>query len=132
MTRTVSGPPGAKPFRMTEQAYLILLSLTPEPLHGYAVIQAVAQLSDGATALGAGTLYGNLDRLSGAGLVEPSGDEVVDGRLRRYYRITDDGRRAAEQETARLRELAARAQKALDGRGTAARPTSGRLAGGLA
>lgn len=126
------GLPGGKPFRMTEQAYLILLSLTPEPLHGYAVIQAVADLSDGATALGAGTLYGNLDRLAGAGLVEPSGEEVVDGRLRRYYRVTDDGRRTAEQETVRLRELAARAQRALDARGKPARPTSGRLAGGLA
>lgn len=127
-----SSPPRGKPFRMTEQAYLILLALTPEPLHGYAVIQAVADLSDGATALGAGTLYGNLDRLTGAGLVEPAGEEVVDGRLRRYYRITDDGRRVAEQETVRLRELAARAQKALDKRSTTARPTSGRLAGGLA
>ena len=132
MTPAVGGPRGAKPFRMTEQAYLILLSLTPEPLHGYAVIQAVAELSDGATTLGAGTLYGNLDRLSGAGLVEPSGEEVVDGRLRRYYRITDDGRRAAEQETARLRGLAARAQKALDRQDAPTRPTSGRLAGGLA
>jgi DNA-binding PadR family transcriptional regulator len=132
MARTASGPIGAKPFRMTEQAYLILLALTPEPLHGYAVIQSVADLSDGATALGAGTLYGNLDRLTGAGLVEPAGEEVVDGRLRRYYRITDDGRHAAEQETARLRELAARAQQALDRRGRAARPTSGRLAGGMA
>jgi len=132
MPSATNGPARAKPFRMTEQAYLILLSLTPEPLHGYAVIQAVAELSDGATALGAGTLYGNLDRLCGAGLVEPAGEEVVDGRLRRYYRITDDGRRVAEQETARLRELSARAQKALDARGTTARPTSGRLAGGLA
>ncbi|GAA3224330.1 PadR family transcriptional regulator [Oerskovia jenensis] len=132
MPTATSGPAGGKSFRMTEQAYLILLSLTPEPLHGYAVIQAVAGLSDGATALGAGTLYGNLDRLSGAGLVEPAGEEVVDGRLRRYYRITDDGRHAAEQETDRLRALAARAQKALEQRGTAPRPTSGRLAGGLA
>jgi DNA-binding PadR family transcriptional regulator len=131
MARTASGPIGGKPFRMTEQAYLILLALTPEPLHGYAVIQSVADLSDGATALGAGTLYGNLDRLTGAGLVEPSGEEVVDGRLRRYYRITDDGRHAAEQETARLRDLAARAQQALDARGVR-RPTTGRLAGGLA
>jgi DNA-binding PadR family transcriptional regulator len=47
-------------------------------------------LSDGATKLGAGTLYGLLDRMCDAGLVEASGEEVVDGRLRRYYRLTDE------------------------------------------
>ncbi|MEK8226169.1 hypothetical protein NKG05_08990 [Oerskovia sp. M15] len=124
MPTATSSPPSGKPFRMTEQAYLILLALTPEPLHGYAVIRAVAELSDGATALGPHAV-----RKPGPPLGrEPRrtlGEEVVDGRLRRYYRITDDGRRVAEQETVRLRELAARAQKALDRRDAAARPTSG-------
>lgn len=110
------------PFRMTEQAYLVLLALSGEPLHGYAVIRSVRDLSDGRTRLGAGTLYGNLDRLVAAGLVEPTGEEVVDGRLRRYYRATDDGRRAARVETLRLAELAERARRSLSrgaGRGAA-------------
>ncbi|WP_241005687.1 PadR family transcriptional regulator [Cellulosimicrobium sp. SL-1] len=110
------------PFRMTEQAYLVLLALSGEPLHGYAVIRSVRDLSDGRTRLGAGTLYGNLDRLVAAGLVEPTGEEVVDGRLRRYYRATDDGRRAARAETLRLAELAERARRSLTrgaGRGAA-------------
>ncbi|MFJ2518172.1 PadR family transcriptional regulator [Cellulosimicrobium cellulans] len=111
-----SSPPA---FRMTEQAYLVLLSLSAEPRHGYAVIQAVRELSDGRTRLGAGTLYGNLDRLVAAGLVEPTGEEVVDGRLRRYYRATDDGRRAARAETLRLAELAERARRSLERHGTA-------------
>jgi DNA-binding PadR family transcriptional regulator len=104
---------------MTEQAYLVLLSLSTEPRHGYAVIQAVRELSDGRTRLGAGTLYGNLDRLVAAGLVEPTGEEVVDGRLRRYYRATDDGRRAARAETLRLAGLAERARRSLESRGPA-------------
>lgn len=62
----------------------MLLALTPEPLHGYAVISAVKELSAGRTVLAAATLYGNLDRLAAAGLVEPAGESVVDGRLRRY------------------------------------------------
>ncbi|MHA7619404.1 PadR family transcriptional regulator [Cellulosimicrobium cellulans] len=110
------------PFRMTEQAYLVLLALSGGPLHGYAVIRSVRDLSDGRTRLGAGTLYGNLDRLVAAGLVEPTGEEVVDGRLRRYYRATDDGRRAARAETLRLAELAERARRSLTrgaGRGAA-------------
>jgi DNA-binding PadR family transcriptional regulator len=111
---------------MTEQAYLVLLALTGEPRHGYAVIQAVRELSDGRTRLGAGTLYGNLDRLVAGGLVEPTGEEIVDGRLRRYYRATDDGRRAARAETVRLADLAERARRSL------ARTTSSGRADGLA
>ncbi|WP_454041752.1 PadR family transcriptional regulator [Cellulosimicrobium sp. Marseille-Q8652] len=100
-------------FRMTEQSYLVLLALVAERRHGYAVIQAVRELSDGRTRLGAGTLYGNLDRLVAAGLVEAVGEEVVDGRLRRYYRATDDGRRAARAETVRLAELTEQARRSL-------------------
>ncbi len=105
---------------MTEQAYLVLLSLAEGPRHGYAIVQAVLGLSDGATRLGAGTLYGLLDRLGTAGMVEPAGEEVVDGRLRRYYRLTEQGSAAALAETARLRALARRARGAL-----AARPALG-------
>ena len=99
-------------FRMTEQAYLVLLSLADKPRHGYGIVQAVVTLSDGATRLGAGTLYGLLDRMGGAGLIEASGEEVVDGRLRRYYRLTDVGSAAAAAETARLRALVRRARSA--------------------
>ena len=120
------------PFRMTEQAYLVLLALTPEPLHGYAVITAVRELSGGRTKLAAATLYGNLDRLADAGLVEPAGESVVDGRLRRYYRITDDGRRAAEAETERLAALAERARQALRRPSPRGGGTATGLAGGLA
>ncbi|WP_024286031.1 PadR family transcriptional regulator [Cellulomonas sp. KRMCY2] len=98
---------------MTEQAYLVLLSLVDQPRHGYGIVQAVVDLSAGATALGAGTLYGLLDRLGGAGLVEPSGEEVVDGRLRRYYRLTEAGTAAVATETARLHALTRRAQSVL-------------------
>jgi len=108
MKRTVGGE-----FRMTEQAYLVLLALAGEPRHGYAVIQGVRELSGGRTRLGAGTLYGNLDRLVAAGLVEAAGEEVVDGRLRRYYRATGEGRRVARAETVRLAELAERARRSL-------------------
>lgn len=99
--------------RMTEQGYLVLLSLAEQPRHGYGIVGAVLELSDGATKLGAGTLYGVLDRMSIAGLVAASGEEVVDGRLRRYYRLTDDGSAAVVAETARLRALTRRAKSVL-------------------
>jgi DNA-binding PadR family transcriptional regulator len=99
--------------RLTEQVYLVLLALADEPRHGYGVVQEVRALSDDAVRLGAGTLYGILDRLATAGYTEASGEVVVDGRLRRYYRLTPDGRAALTAETARLRALAARAERRL-------------------
>lgn len=102
-------------FRMTEQSYLVLLALSSGPLHGYGVIRSVREVSGGRTVLAAATLYGVLDRLVAAGMVEAAGEEVVDGRLRRYYRVTDDGRRAAREETERLAALAARGRDALRG-----------------
>lgn len=98
---------------MTEQTYLVLLALAGGPRHGYGIVRAVRDLSGDSVRLGAGTLYGVLDRLAAAGMVEPSGEEVVDGRLRRYYRITDAGTAAAGAEAARLAELARRGSAVL-------------------
>ena len=109
-------------FRITEQSYLVLLALAEEPRHGYGVVQAVLTLSDGGVRLGAGTLYGILDRLVAAGYTQASGEVVVDGRLRRYYRLTDAGHDALTTETLRLRALARRAQRVL---GAAPRPALG-------
>jgi DNA-binding PadR family transcriptional regulator len=48
-----------------------------------------------------GTLYGVLDRLVAEGLVEPDREEIANGRLRRFYRLTDSGRDALAAEAAR-------------------------------
>jgi DNA-binding PadR family transcriptional regulator len=52
--------------------------------------------------LAAGTLYAALDRLTDGGLVEVCGEEIVDGRARRYYRLTDRGRQALRAEAERM------------------------------
>ncbi|MBG0565991.1 PadR family transcriptional regulator [Actinoplanes aureus] len=88
---------------MREPTFWILTALAPEARHGYGVIQEVARLSGGRVALQAGTLYAALDRLAALGLVEPDREETVDGRPRRYYRLTSDGASALDAETARLR-----------------------------
>ena len=105
-------------FRMSEQVYYVLLSLAEEPRHGYGIVQAVKAMSDGRVRLGAGTLYGILDRLVEAAYAEASGEIVVDGRLRRYYRLTPDGMAALAAETARLTDLASLARRVI-----AARPS---------
>src|ERR1700758_4931236 len=76
---------------MQEPTFLILTALAAGPQHGYAIIADAERISGGVTRLQPGTLYMALDRLRSAGLVEPDREEVADGRLRRYYRLTDDG-----------------------------------------
>lgn len=94
-----------------EPTFLILTALAVRPQHGYGVIQEVGALSDGRVRLRAGTLYAALDRLVGEGLVERDREEVVNGRLRQYYRLTDPGAQALTAEVDRQRanvEIASR------------------------
>ncbi|ADL47653.1 PadR family transcriptional regulator [Micromonospora aurantiaca (nom. illeg.)] len=93
----------ATPTPLREPTFLILTALAREPMHGYGIISDVAALSGGRLALRPGTLYGALDRLTDEGLVERDHEEVVEGRLRRYYRLTEAGRSVLTAETERLR-----------------------------
>jgi DNA-binding PadR family transcriptional regulator len=101
---------------LQEPTFLILTALASGPLHGYGVIQEVSRLSDGRVVLRPGTLYGALDRLTEQGQVVADREEVVDGRLRRYYRLTDDGATTLEAEAQRLADNAAEARRRLRGR----------------
>jgi DNA-binding PadR family transcriptional regulator len=88
---------------MQEPTFLILAALAEGPTHGYGVIRAVDTLSHGEVVLRPGTLYGALDRLAEQGLVEVDREQAVDGRLRRYYRLTDGGAAALAVQVKRLR-----------------------------
>lgn len=86
----------------------ILLSLVDGERHGYAIMQDVAERTDGAVRLGPGTLYGALKRLLDGGLVEEGGERAdpgVDDQRRRYYRLTAFGLAAARAEARRLEDL---------------------------
>ncbi|WP_221327149.1 PadR family transcriptional regulator [Actinoplanes sp. L3-i22] len=107
------------PDPMREPTFLILTALADEPRHGYGLITEVDRLSDGRVALKPGTLYGALDRLADDRLVARDREEVVDGRLRRYYRITPDGERALRAETERMRRHVEAATAKLNGLGQA-------------
>src|ERR1700684_2547935 len=99
----------AKP--MTGQAFFVLTALADGPRHGYGIVGEVAELSQGRVQLKIRSLYGVLDRLAGEGLIEADREEAHDGRLRRYYRLTQDGRRALAEE-AELRAATARVVRA--------------------
>ncbi|WP_433224665.1 PadR family transcriptional regulator [Microtetraspora malaysiensis] len=91
---------------MQEPTFLILTSLAAGPQHGYGIVTDVLRISDERVRLRAGTLYAALDRLQGEGLVETDREEIVDGRARRYYRLTSDGEARLSVEVERLRHNA--------------------------
>jgi PadR family transcriptional regulator, regulatory protein PadR len=96
---------------MTGQAFFVLTALADGPRHGYGIVREVTELSQGRVQLKIGSLYGVLDRLATEGLIEPDREEPHDGRLRRYYRLTRDGRRALAAE-AELRAATVRVVRA--------------------
>jgi len=101
---------------MREPTFLILTSLASGPLHGYAVLQEVGSLSAGRVRLRPGSLYGALDRLLGEGLIESAGEEVVGGRRRQYFQLSDRGQDALGQAADRLADQAAEARVRLRAR----------------
>ena len=103
---------------MREPTFLILTALAAGPQHGYGIMTDVAQISEGRVRLRAGTLYAALNRLANDHLVEFDREEIVDARLRRYYRLSPEGGRRLEEEVDRMRSttaVAARRLKLLGG-----------------
>lgn len=92
---------------LTPAVFHILLSLCDEDRHGYGIMQEIAQRTNGKVSMGPGTLYGTLQRMRDAGLVEECGArklKTTDER-RRYYRLTRKGRQSAVAEAERLSAL---------------------------
>jgi DNA-binding PadR family transcriptional regulator len=88
---------------LREPTFLILTALAAEPRHGYGILRDVEEISGGRVRLRAGTLYTALDRLTSDDWVAVDREEVVDGRLRRYYRLTDPGAARLAEEIERVR-----------------------------
>ncbi|MFD2630039.1 PadR family transcriptional regulator [Oceanobacillus kapialis] len=85
---------------LSETMHYILLALR-EPLHGYAVMQKIEQLSNGTVILAAGTLYGAIENLKKHGWIESVGDS---GR-RKIYMITTEGNDVLKKEQERLQHI---------------------------
>ena len=83
---------------------LILEVLAQEPSHGYRIAQKIKERSDGVLDFKEGTLYPALHKLENESLVE-SYESVESGRARRYYRITQSGRKALNKDRAEWRQL---------------------------
>lgn len=87
--------------------YFVLTILLDGPLHGHAILKCIGELSGGRVQPSVGTLYGILERLSERGMIAVDREETVNGRPRRYFRITDSGHSVVLAEARRMQEVAA-------------------------
>nr|WP_119611919.1 PadR family transcriptional regulator [Streptomyces acidiscabies] len=123
---------------MTQAAFFVLTALADQPRHGYGILREVEDLSGGEVRLRVVTLYGVLDRLTADALIVLDREEVQQGRLRRYYRLTDEGVAALDAEAERMAAGASAAKRRMaEGGRTPAAPvvppvTGPGLAGGVA
>lgn len=93
---------------LTPAVFNILLALADGERHGYAIIKEVEASTEGKMRLGPGTLYGSIKRMLDEGVIEESDerpDPGMDDERRRYYRLTEFGRRVAVAEARRLSQL---------------------------
>jgi DNA-binding PadR family transcriptional regulator len=102
-------PTDPRPFLPLKPVDLqLLLALADEELHGYGLVQAIADRTDGLVTLEPGNLYRIIKRLLADGLVAESDRRVIpelDDERRRYYRLTPLGGRVVAAEIRRLQTL---------------------------
>lgn len=120
---TASSPEAARgsrtpsPIELTSAQFHILLTLSEGARHGYGIMQAIAERTNGATELGPGTLYRSIKQLLRAGLIAEvdSKSDSPDGSTsrRRTYALTPTGRVRVAEEAERLWELVRWAQEAM-------------------
>lgn len=92
---------------LREPTFFIMLSLSPGPKHGYAIMKEVETLSEGRVQLSTGTLYGAIKRLLDDGWIGRVDDPLPNDteRERKAYALTELGRRVLNAEVERLRKL---------------------------
>jgi DNA-binding PadR family transcriptional regulator len=83
-------------------SYFTLAALIDGPLHGYAIMRRVRELSGGTVTVTTGTLYSIIDRALGEGLIAAGEPYVVGGRERRDYALAPPGRSLLQEEADRL------------------------------
>ncbi len=98
---------------LTETTFFILLSLSPKPKHGYAMMKDVESLSEGRIRLSTGTLYGAIKRLLEKAWIMRAEELITreDGRGRKAYALTRYGQRILNAEVDRLQGLVEVAQQ---------------------
>ena len=105
---TEKSPPADSFLPLPHATFHILMAVAEEPRHGYAIIQDVAESTDGRLVLSAGTLYRSIQRMLEQGLLVETRTRPapeLDDERRRYYAITALGSAVARAEARRLTQL---------------------------
>jgi DNA-binding PadR family transcriptional regulator len=98
------------PTLLTPTVFYILFALVGGDKHGYQIAKQVAEDSQGRVSMGTGTLYGSIKRMLADGLIEETDHRPtpeLDDNRRRYYRLTDQGRRVLRAELQRYERVVA-------------------------
>jgi DNA-binding PadR family transcriptional regulator len=99
---------------LTPLAFQVLLALADEDRHGYGIIREIETRTDGLLRLRSGSLYTLLQRLLDETLIVESDERPVpekDDERRRYYRVTDLGRKVLSAEARRLESALSEARR---------------------
>lgn len=98
---------------LTTSAFWILTVLASGRRHGYDILSETRTASDGRVSLKVATLYAALERLESEGSIRADGDEIVNGRARRYYVLTGEGKTRLETEARTMSQASAAALRQL-------------------
>jgi DNA-binding PadR family transcriptional regulator len=113
------------------RSYAILSSLIDQPRHGYAMLKQMEALFPSSKLPAVATMYAALERLELEGLVEVVSEEIVDGRARRTFALTDAGRSGLAAEAERMAAAASIVKKKLAASVTKAKKPGARAKGVL-
>jgi len=100
---------------LTPLTLQILVALAEEPLHGYAIVKAVREATEGRIDPGTGTFYSAIHRMDGEGLIEELDEPDQGDSRRRTYTITGLGREVLAAEVEQLERVVSRARAAQEG-----------------
>ena len=96
-------------------AMLIMKLLDGQDMYGYQIIEELARRSDNTFQLKAGTLYPLLHGLEKKGLLESYEQNADSARIRKYYHLTNKGRKFLKEKTAEWKEYSSAVSKVLEG-----------------
>ena len=90
---------------LSESYYYILLCLSKGPNHGYGIMQMTQTFSGGDVKIGSGTMYGATSNMIKKGWIKEIVSQEAGMERKRLYCLTDDGKKAFEDEVERLKRM---------------------------
>jgi DNA-binding PadR family transcriptional regulator len=90
---------------LTPAVFYVILSLSAGAKHGYAIMQETSTLSNGGFRMGPATLYSTIQRLVALDVIHETAEHAAEDSRRRYYQLTDTGRRLLRAEVEHMNSV---------------------------